>query len=164
MGATDTGFVDVPEGNEDALKNATASVGPISVAIDASHFSFQFYHSGVYDESSCSSTQLDHGVLVVGYGTSEDGKDYWIVKNRYRFVICDILYLSISIAKVQVFVSKYLIKISPLFHLKFSLNATICIILFFSWGPSWGLKGYIHMSRNKNNQCGIASKASYPLV
>jgi len=113
-GATDTGFVDIPSGDETKLQEALATVGPVSVAIDASHESFQFYHQGVYDEPSCDSQELDHGVLVVGYGTTEDGIDYWIVKN--------------------------------------------------SWGTTWGEDGYIKMTRNKNNQCGIATQASYPLV
>ncbi|WP_411027441.1 C1 family peptidase, partial [Salmonella sp. s54925] len=56
VGATDTGYVDVKTDSEDQLKSAAGTVGPISVAIDASHFSFQFYSSGVYDEESCSST------------------------------------------------------------------------------------------------------------
>lgn len=42
--------------------------------------------SGIYYEKDCSSEELDHGVLVVGYGyegENVDGKKYWIVKNRY---------------------------------------------------------------------------------
>merc|ERR1712039_810566 len=66
-------------GDEDALK-AAVSKQPVSVAIEADKSAFQLYRSGVLDSSSCG-TKLDHGVLVVGYGT--DGKDYWKVKNSW---------------------------------------------------------------------------------
>ncbi|WP_395241672.1 C1 family peptidase, partial [Salmonella sp. s51933] len=82
VGATDTGYTDIIKYSEADLLSAVATVGPISVAIDAAHQSFQLYRSGVYYEPTCSSTLLDHAVLVVGYGTF-DGQDYWLVKNSW---------------------------------------------------------------------------------
>ena len=72
--------VDVTPNNQVHLKEAVAN-GPVSVAIEADQRIFQFYSGGVIDEYSCG-TNLDHGVLIVGYG-SEDGKDYWLVKNSW---------------------------------------------------------------------------------
>jgi cathepsin L len=49
VGATDTGFTDITSKDETALQTAVANIGPISVAIDASHTSFQLYKSGIYN-------------------------------------------------------------------------------------------------------------------
>nr|XP_019567519.1 PREDICTED: cathepsin L1-like [Rhinolophus sinicus] len=114
--ANDTGFVDIHK-RERSLMKAVASVGPISVGIDASYSSFQFYKKGIYYEPKCSSEDLDHGVLVVGYGFEGgelDNNKYWIVKN--------------------------------------------------SWGTEWGMDGYIKMAKDRKNNCGIATAASYPVV
>ncbi|KAL1524679.1 hypothetical protein AB1Y20_019565 [Prymnesium parvum] len=79
---TVSGHKDVPKGDEKALLSAVASQ-PVSIAIEADKSAFQLYKSGVLDSTSCG-TSLDHGVLIVGYGTdSSSGKDYWKVKNSW---------------------------------------------------------------------------------
>ena len=114
IGATMTHYMDVPD-DELALAEACKEKGPISVAIDGAWISLRFYKSGVYYEPQCFTTKLNHGVLVVGYGTEADtGKEFYLVKN--------------------------------------------------SWGTAWGMDGYFKMARNRNNNCGIASVASYPVV
>merc|ERR1712079_978261 len=95
-GAIDVGFVDVEMGNEIELKHAIASQGPCSIAIDASHLSFQFYSSGIYSEPQCDPGALDHGVLLVGYGVEEDGSKYWLIKNSWSEFWGDNGYMKIA--------------------------------------------------------------------
>lgn len=75
-----TGYEVVPSNNEKALLKAVASQ-PVSVAIEAGGNDFQFYSSGVFT-GKCG-TDVDHGVTVIGYGVSTDGKKYWLVKNSW---------------------------------------------------------------------------------
>jgi len=74
-----SGYKDVKQGDESDLMSAV-NVGPVSIAIEADQSGFQFYSGGVFS-GSCGK-QLDHGVLLVGYGT-DSGTDYWRVKNSW---------------------------------------------------------------------------------
>lgn len=70
--------------DEQIMKQALFENGPLSVAINAS--TLHFYTGGIADPNSksCKQTEkdLNHGVVIVGYGT-ENGLDYWIIKNSW---------------------------------------------------------------------------------
>ncbi|XP_056633311.1 uncharacterized protein LOC130442924 [Diorhabda sublineata] len=70
-----TGYVPVRP-TEEALADAVASVGPISVGLNAD-FDWQFYGGGIFDHFSCDD-DLNHGVLAVGYTP-----EAWIIKNSW---------------------------------------------------------------------------------
>lgn len=72
-----TGYMDVS--GESGLESAVQQQ-PVSVAIEADQISFQLYNGGVMT-GTCG-TQLDHGVLAVGFGT-DGGNSYWKVKNSW---------------------------------------------------------------------------------
>jgi len=77
--ASISSYADVPSGNEQDLYTVIQQ-GPISIAIEADQSAFQFYSGGVF--SAACGHNLDHGVLIVGYGTL-NSKPYWIVKNSW---------------------------------------------------------------------------------
>lgn len=77
-----TGYNDVTPNNDSALMSALVQQ-PVAVAIQADQSTFQLYKSGVFT-AKCG-TDLDHGVLAVGYGT-DSGQDYYIVKNSWGSV------------------------------------------------------------------------------
>ena len=76
------GYKGIGWGAEDELKEKVASMGVVSVCVDAGQSSFQTYSGGIYDEPSCSTFMLNHAVACVGYG-AENNRLFWIVRNSW---------------------------------------------------------------------------------
>ncbi len=73
----------IHKGDEEQIKEIVATVGPVCVNIEATKENFMFYKQGIFVDRNCTDKKLNHGMLVVGYGTEEiEGQkiDYWIVK------------------------------------------------------------------------------------
>lgn len=77
VGAVITSYHDLPN-NETQMAAWLAQNGPIAIAVDAS--SWQTYTGGVMTD--CTSQQLDHGVLLVGFGV-DGSTPYWTIKNSW---------------------------------------------------------------------------------
>lgn len=77
-------IVDVPEKNEEALLKTIAH-RPASVGvccgdgIDAWHL----YTGGIFNTSAHCVEPIDHAVLIVGYGTTDEGTEFWKIRNSW---------------------------------------------------------------------------------
>ncbi|KAF5298909.1 hypothetical protein FQR65_LT09561 [Abscondita terminalis] len=76
-----SGYREILQGNEHDLQAAVATIGPIAASVDGA--GMQHYSGGIFDNRKCSSVDVNIAVLVVGYGTTHDHIDYWIVKNSW---------------------------------------------------------------------------------
>ncbi|KAF4672352.1 hypothetical protein FOL47_000660 [Perkinsus chesapeaki] len=68
--------------NYDELLSAVGLIGPVATMIDGTTPPFQHYKSGIINGTTCDSLTL-HIVVIVGYGVSEEGMKYWLIKNSW---------------------------------------------------------------------------------
>merc|ERR1711934_1116955 len=87
-------YTTVTADNVDQMK-AAVTKQPVSVSIEADKKVFQQYKSGIFDSADCG-TKLDHATLVVGFGT-QDGEDYWLMKNSWGTVWGEQGYMQLKI-------------------------------------------------------------------
>lgn len=78
------GSHNITEYAEDEILEAVATVGPVAIGYEVVS-DFRLYKNGVYQSKDCKQGPMDvnHAVLIVGYGTTAAGVPYWIVKNSW---------------------------------------------------------------------------------
>ena len=60
--------------------NTVANVGPVSVFVDATNW--HAYDGGIFDGCDQANPNLNHVVVIVGYG-EENGLKYWVIRNSW---------------------------------------------------------------------------------
>jgi hypothetical protein len=82
-------WVQIPAGDEEAMKCHVANVGPLVIEMTVGFTSFNSYKSGIWDDpdNDCQQRDADHGMILVGFGTEVNSQgistDYWVVQNSW---------------------------------------------------------------------------------
>jgi len=74
-------YTKLPENEYLPLVTAVATIGPIAISVDAG--AWGRYSSGVFDGCNQKNPDIDHAVVLVGYGTDPKLGDYWLVRNSW---------------------------------------------------------------------------------
>ncbi|KAG1670521.1 hypothetical protein FOA52_015386 [Chlamydomonas sp. UWO 241] len=93
-----SGYHDITPYDEKAIMEAVATHGPLYVGLDAVHPTFKYYSEGVYHRADCGTTleTQNHAVTLVGYGTTDGGVDYWLIRNSWSKLWGEDGYVKIS--------------------------------------------------------------------
>ena len=96
-------FVDVHYVGVDALAYSVYISGPHSVYVYANS-NFQNYYSGIFDDSSCSTSSYNHAVINVGYDKNEG---YWKIRNSWSTAWGESGYMRIAYGKNTCNIERY---------------------------------------------------------
>merc|ERR1712096_151754 len=158
--------IDITVGDETYLAAGIDELGPISVAIDAGLSSFHNYVTGIYYAPYCSTTELDHAVTAVGYGVmpaiSADISSTCIEDDYMCYTVQEGIEFEFPcFATPTRGEKKTTNQVGVDCNPPSGLAGEEFYMVKNSWGPTWGMKGYIMMARNQDNNCGIATAPSY---
>lgn len=78
-----TAYSTIAPKNENLMKKVIATRGPLVCSVYASPDTFRLYQEGIYNDEECSKEEVNHAILVVGYGVDKDGNEFWTIKNSW---------------------------------------------------------------------------------